>query len=294
MEKVQAIADSNKTRLYEALKIFNKESNNGQINSFIQLIDEAVVAKNSFSISDLLDYVLNESGYKRMIRTDSDEERLENLEELLTSIKDYEKINLNDEISIDTYLQDIALYTNADYKNDGATVKLMTIHQAKGLEFPVVFICGLTEGVFPSHRSIRERKESALEEERRLFYVATTRAEKYLFLTESEGYNFTSGTEKYPSRFISEITDSLIDIEGTLRPELLEGAKNLINRIDTEITTVPITIITEGDRVSHKLFGIGVVIQFNQEEDSYKVQFEDGVRNIRPSFLEPFPLPNHE
>lgn len=142
--------------------------------------------------------------------------------------------------------------------------------------------------------SIRERKESALEEERRLFYVATTRAEKYLFLTESEGYNFTSGTEKYPSRFISEITDSLIDIEGTLRPELLEGAKNLINRIDTEITTVPITIITKGDRVSHKLFGIGVVIQFNQEEDSYKVQFEDGVRNIRPSFLEPFPLPNHE
>ena len=160
MEKVQAIADSNKTRLYEALKIFNKESNNEQINSFIQLIDEVVVAKNNFSISDLLDYLLNESGYKKMIRIDSDEERLENLEELLTSIKDYEKINQNEDISIDTYLQDIALYTNADYKNDGATVKLMTIHQAKGLEFPVVFICGLTEGIFPSHRCQLEKERN--------------------------------------------------------------------------------------------------------------------------------------
>lgn len=286
MEKVQTIADNSNISLYEALKIFNKESNNEQINAFIRLIDELVAAKNSFSVSDLLDYVLNESGYKKMIRTDTDVERLENLEELLSSIKNYELINQNDEISIDTYLQDIALYTNADYKNDESTVKLMTIHQAKGLEFPVVFICGLTEGVFPSHRSIRERKEDALEEERRLFYVATTRAEKYLFLTESEGYNLTSGTEKYPSRFISEITDNLVEVEGTIRPELLEGTKNLINRINSEIISIPITILNEGDQVNHKIFGKGVVIQYNQVEDSYKVQFEDGVRYIRPAFLE--------
>ena len=226
----------------------------------------------------------------KMIRTDADTERLENLEELLSSIKNYEQINQNDEISIDTYLQDIALYTNADYKNDESTVKLMTIHQAKGLEFPVVFICGLTEGIFPSHRSIRERKEDALEEERRLFYVATTRAEKYLFLTESEGYNITSGTEKYPSRFISEIKDNLVEVEGTIKPELLEGTKNLINRINTEIISIPITILNEGDPVNHKIFGKGVVIQYNQVEDSYKVQFEDGVRCIRPAFLEPIDL----
>ena len=287
MEKVQTIAERNQTNLFDALKLYNKESNNNQINSFIRLIDELVSAKNSFSVSDILDYVLNESGYMSMIRTDSDEERLENLEELLSSIKNYEQVNQNDEISIDTYLQDIALYTNADYKSDESTVKLMTIHQAKGLEFPVIFICGLSEGIFPSHRSIRERKESALEEERRLFYVATTRAKKYLFLTESEGYNVASGTDKYPSRFINEISDNLIEIEGTLNPELLEGTKKLIDKIDSEISPISKSILNEGAPVSHKIFGKGIVIQYNQEEDSYKIKFEDGVRYIRPSFLEP-------
>ncbi|MBR4147983.1 MAG: UvrD-helicase domain-containing protein [Bacteroidales bacterium] len=287
MEKVQKIAEAQKISLYDALKIFNKESGNEQIKAFITLVDDMVARKNSVSISDLLNYVLNESGYMNMIRTDSDEERLENLEELLSSIKNYEHANQDDEISIDTYLQDIALYTNADYKNDESTVKLMTIHQSKGLEFPIVFICGLTEGVFPSHRSIRERKGSALEEERRLFYVASTRAEKHLFLTESEGYNASSGTDKYPSRFISEIADNLVEVEGNLRPELLEGTKYLVKSIDSEIDPEPITPLNVGEHVSHMVFGEGVVVEVNLEEDTCKVHFKDGDRHIRPSFLTP-------
>ena len=134
------------------------------------------------------------------------EERLENLGELQHSILYYENVNAENEISLSSYLQDIALYTNMDYDEEKKEcVKLMTIHQSKGLEFPYVFVCGLTEGVMPSHKTIRCRKKEGLEEERRLMYVAVTRAEKALFLTESEGYNFTTNTDKYPSRFLCEI-----------------------------------------------------------------------------------------
>ena len=216
MEKVLTISNDKNVSLYDALKMFAVESDNEAIRNFVQLLDEAELAKKNYTISDLLDYLLNHSGYMEMLRTDSDEDRLENLEELLNSIKYYEQINRDDDVSLEAYLQDIALYTNADYKNDGPTAKLMTIHQAKGLEFPFVFICGLTEGIFPSHRSIRERKENALEEERRLMYVAITRAEKGLFLTESEGYNAITKSDKYPSRFIGEIADGLINVEGEL------------------------------------------------------------------------------
>ena len=216
MEKVLTISNDKNVSLYDALKMFAVESDNEAIRNFVQLVDEAELAKKNYTISDLLDYLLNHSGYMEMLRTDSDEDRLENLEELLNSIKYYEQINRDDDVSLEAYLQDIALYTNADYKNDGPTAKLMTIHQAKGLEFPFVFICGLTEGIFPSHRSIRERKENALEEERRLMYVAITRAEKGLFLTESEGYNAITKSDKYPSRFIGEIADGLINVEGEL------------------------------------------------------------------------------
>lgn len=286
MEKVLNISNDKNVNLYDALKMFADDSDNEAIRNFVQLVDEAELAKKHYTISDLLDYLLNHSGYMEMLRTDSDEERLENLEELLNSIKYYEQINRDDEVSLDTYLQDIALYTNADYKNDGSTAKLMTIHQAKGLEFPFVFICGLTEGIFPSHRAIRERKENALEEERRLMYVAITRAKKGLFLTESEGYNTMTKSDKYPSRFIGEIADELINVEGDLPLELIEGTKMLVNRIEEEINPKPVTSLNAGDIVRHKAFGVGKVINYNQNDDSYKIQFGEMSRVLRPSFVD--------
>lgn len=116
----------------------------------------------------MFDQILNESGLEEMYRTEGDSDRIDNIAELKQSIREYEHLNAEEEdVSLEKYLQDIALYTNADYKNDGTTVKLMTIHQAKGLEFPYVFVCGLSEGIFPSHRTIRERKKNGEEEERR-------------------------------------------------------------------------------------------------------------------------------
>jgi DNA helicase-2/ATP-dependent DNA helicase PcrA len=139
------------------------------------------------------------------------------VQELLNSIKEFIETPLNEESgevgdkSLGTYLQQITLLTDSDQKDPNAdTVKLMTIHAAKGLEYPVVFVGGLEESLFPSGMSINTREE--LEEERRLFYVAITRAKKKLFLTYANTrYKFGQLTQNEPSRFIEEMPSDLLD-----------------------------------------------------------------------------------
>lgn len=283
MEKLQTIANDNNCSLLEALRqnIRKPEFDKEQLRNFLSLFENANELRKTSSISDIFDYMLTESGLKEELRFTVEEERLENVAELASSIKYYEEINENEEdVSLDTYLQDIALYTNADYKKDSSSIKLMTIHQAKGLEFPYVFVLGLSEGIFPSHRSIRERRKKGEEEERRLMYVAVTRAEKALFLTESEGFNRSTKSSKYPSRFLMEIGDNLLEVEGDIDPILVEGTKNLVKQIENEINPNIKSLFAIGDKVVHKVFGIGEIIEITPERDSYKVQFEKGSRNI--------------
>lgn len=283
MEKLQTIANDNNCSLLEALRqnIRKPEFDKEQLRNFLFLFEKANELRKTSSISDIFDYMLTESGLKEELRFTVEEERLENVAELASSIKYYEELNENEEdVSLDTYLQDIALYTNADYKKDSSSIKLMTIHQAKGLEFPYVFVLGLSEGIFPNHRSIRERRKKGEEEERRLMYVAVTRAEKALFLTESEGFNRSTKSSKYPSRFLMEIGDNLLEVEGDIDPILLEGTKNLVKQIENEINPNIKSLFAIGDKVVHKVFGIGEIIEVTPERDSYKVQFEKGSRNI--------------
>lgn len=255
---------------------------------FIHLFRDAKEYEENHSISDTLEFLLKGSGYKDMLRFDDDQERIDNLQELINSIKYYETVNKDEEdLSIENYLQDIALYTNADYKKDSDTVKLMTIHQSKGLEFPYVFVCGLTEGIFPSHRSIRERREAALEEERRLMYVAVTRAEKALFLTESEGYNYTTRGGKFPSRFLKEIGDGLIQVEGNLDPALFEGTQYAVDELEDELNGEDEDMtFSVGDFVVNKYLGKGKVLEVDKDERAYKVQFKHSVRTILEGKLE--------
>lgn len=283
MEKLQTIANDNNCSLLEALRqnIRKPEFDKEQLRNFLSLFENANELRKTSSISDIFDYMLTESGLKEELRFTVEEERLENVAELASSIKYYEELNENEEdVSLDKYLQDIALYTNADYKKDSSSIKLMTIHQAKGLEFPYVFVLGLSEGIFPNHRSIRERRKKGEEEERRLMYVAVTRAEKALFLTESEGFNRSTKSSKYPSRFLMEIGDNLLEVEGDIDPILLEGTKNLVKQIENEINPNIKSLFAIGDKVVHKVFGIGEIIEVTPERDSYKVQFEKGSRNI--------------
>jgi DNA helicase-2/ATP-dependent DNA helicase PcrA len=154
-------------------------------------------------------------------------QRYENIQELLNSIKEFTETPMSEESgevgdkSLATYLQQITLLTDADQKDPHAdTIKLMTIHAAKGLEFPVVFVGGLEEGLFPSSMSINTREE--LEEERRLFYVAITRAKGKLYLTYANTrYKFGSLSQNEPSRFINELPEDFLD-----RSFAGSGAKN--------------------------------------------------------------------
>ena len=193
-------------------------------------------------------------------------------------------------MSLDTYLQDIALYTNADYKKDANKVKLMTIHQSKGLEFPYVFIVGLSEGIFPSYRCIRDRKKRGLEEERRLMYVAATRAEKELYLTESEGFSAQIGQGKYPSRFITEIKKTLFVTEGEMEDSLWKGTIALAHKYNGEDEQLEsygnIADLTDGGTVTHPHFGKGVVISQSDDGRFVKVKFDCGFRNVRVDTLQ--------
>lgn len=287
MESLERIAKNERRNLFETLRnhIDEKPFNNTGIKDFINLIDKLKEKKVKESISDLLYEVLGLSGLNDLYRNDGDEERIENINELINSIRYYEQTNINEEVTLDMYLQDIALFTNSDYNKDQETIKLMTIHQSKGLEFPYVFVIGLTEGIFPNHRTIRERKLQGLEEERRLMYVAITRAEKALFLTESEGYNYTTRTDKYPSRFITEISEDLVKVEGHIDPSLVQGCKDLISLLDIEENIETSDSFRIGQRVVHKIFGEGKVLSVNEERQSCEVQFDNKNRNILYKFL---------
>lgn len=290
LQKLQDIADKQGHTLLTALRmnIGSKDFNRKPLKDFLRLLDDAELFQLTHSISDLLDYMLNRSGLIDEVRADEDEERLENIQELASSVELYEEEHKDDEdLSLEKYLQDIALYTNADYRRDGAAVKLMTVHQSKGLEFPYVFVCGLTEGIFPNHRAIRERRKSAEEEERRLMYVAVTRAEKALFLTESEGFCNAIKGAKYPSRFLTEIGDGLIEVKGDMDPTLLEITKDMARRIDNETAAPDEGRFAVGDTVRHKLFGEGKVVEAFADRDAYRVDFGSrGTRNLVGRVLE--------
>jgi DNA helicase-2/ATP-dependent DNA helicase PcrA len=145
----------------------------------------------------------------------------------------------------------------------------MTIHISKGLEFPYVFLCGFTEGVLPSAISIKERRKRALEEERRLTYVAITRAEKRFYMTESEGFNFTNGLNKYPSRFLFEISDEFYIRKGELSQEIIEGAKLQLKRNDIE----NIEVFNVGDLVFHDIWKKGIIKELNVDKNEYLIDF---------------------
>ena len=159
-----------------------------------------------------------------MLRTEGSQERLDNLAELKQSIYEYET-TCGEESTLEHYLSHVALFTNADAGEPGDKVKLMTVHAAKGLEFPYVFLCGMNEGIFPSRKV---RTLPGMEEERRLAFVALTRAEKGLYLSEADGRNF-DGSPRYPSRFLLDIDPGLLTFPQEPREGLIRDARSYID-----------------------------------------------------------------
>ena len=283
MKSLSKLAEEEGIPLMTALRrhLDEKPFNKPSLYKFIELIDGARERVPLMRVSDLADWVMKESGLGDVYRNDEEEERLENIAELVNSMKEFEAGRIDEgDADLISYLQEVSLYTNVDRTVDSEKVRLMTIHQSKGLEFPEVFVIGLTEGVFPNHRSIRERREDGEEEERRLMYVAVTRAEKMLWLCESEGYMHDSGALKYPSRFISEVPEWMLKLEGVMDPSLKEGTKQMVAMLRDELGEHTEKPLANGTRVAHKIFGEGIIEAYDASSKSYKVRFGDNTRNL--------------
>ena len=238
---------------------------------FVALIENFAANYAERQISELLAAILNESGYEKMLRTEGSQERLDNLAELKQSVYEYET-SCGEESTLEHYLSHIALFTNSDAADNSDKVKLMTVHSAKGLEFPYVFLCAMNEGVFPSKKTDTIQK---MEEERRLAFVAMTRAQKGLYLSEAEGRNF-DGSPRYPSRFLLDIEPALLDYTQKPQEGLIRETKDylVINErylADEENQSS----LAVGQRVKHSMFGSGTVVDVDLIKAAHLVKFDN-------------------
>lgn len=267
---LKAYAELHKCSLYNALmeNLETDQFRRSRAKDYVRMIEKYKAIFDGMDLTDLLAGILSESGYEDMLRTSGEEERLDNLAELKQAIYDFQR-KAGEEVTLGNYLDHAALFTNMDQTEKAQAVKLMTIHTAKGLEFPAVFLCGLSEGIFPGKRANTREK---LEEERRLCYVAFTRAKDRLFLSDAAGANY-DGSFRYPSRFLFNAEKENVDYAVPLDPEIEERTLDQIRR--TESGDIKPASVNEkvGKRVVHPVFGEGIVIGIPRGQDGVIVQF---------------------
>lgn len=247
LEKLDKLASDNNLSLFEAIPLVN----NSNLNKFYELINFLKDNILNYELNDYFDLLVDKTNYLEYLKSNEEKERIENLNEfksVLNEARDtYEGDNVNILASL---LQDLSLRTDTDNKNDDDNVvKLMTFHQAKGLEFKVVFMVALEEGIFPS---VNAYSPSDLEEERRICYVGITRACERLYLSAAN-VRLMYGREEYhtPSRFINEM--ELIHTPN-VKPLVIKPKE--ISKPKVEIGN----IFKVGDKVNHKVFGNGLVV----------------------------------
>ena len=277
MAFLQEEAERRGCPLYQALKdsLEDPVFKGTRAQSLVSLVESFAAGWEGRPISEVLSALLQESGYEQMLRTEGSQERLDNLAELKQSVYEYET-TCGEESTLEHYLSHVALFTNADAVEPGDKVKLMTVHAAKGLEFPYVFLCGMNEGIFPSRKV---RTLPGMEEERRLAFVALTRAEKGLFLSEADGRNF-DGSPRYPSRFLLDIDPALLTFTQPPREGLIRDARDYIDASQRYLPEERAPVFQPGERVRHALFGPGTVLEADLDRGAHVVQF-DGMETPR-------------
>lgn len=280
VEIAEELAAQHNTMLYDIVSHADAYSELGRgaaaMKRFGDMMQELRDMQQTASLSELYDAMLDLSGYQEALENKNDMEsrsRLENIMELKSNIVEYE--NKAEDPSLAGFLEEMALYTDADQdENEDDTVLMMTMHSAKGLEFPTVFLCGMEDGLFPSFRA--DESDEDLEEERRLCYVAITRAKQQLYLTCAER-RLMYGQTRYarPSRFLQEIPAELLDSNLTERARQAEAEqaqkkayrpRSTVNQsyrsasaLQSSMTTSSVPTFACGDRVMHKAFGEGMI-----------------------------------
>jgi DNA helicase-2/ATP-dependent DNA helicase PcrA len=276
---------------------------------FVDLIEGLIDAEQSgdYSLAELYGLILEHTEYENYLRAEKEnaDVRIENIEELKSNIIKFEE-EYGDEAELSAFLEEISLMTDVDnYDSEADTTVMMTLHSAKGLEFPVVFIAGMEEGVFPGIAIYQNPDE--LGEERRLAYVGITRAKEELYITKTKSRMlFGSTTHNAPSRFVKEIPDKLITTSGerggfssvpasssfksgninigtspsyNYNPKLSPAFNKTVQKSNTEYSV--------GDKVLHKVFGKGMIVKAEKmgSDTMLEIAFETkGTKTLMANF----------
>lgn len=262
LDMLRARAQDEGISLYEALvsMLDTPEMKRTGAAKYVETIESCRRLVDTMPLGDLLQRVLDSCGYEEMLRGLSEWERLDNLAELKRAI---DEAGHDDDASLESFLTRVALISNMDRHTDNDNaVRMMTVHTAKGMEFDTVFVCGLSEGLFPSKRSIGP---DDIEEERRLAYVALTRAKRSLYLSDSEGFAHDRSA-KVPSRFIYEMGLDNLTLERPLpsqplMPQPMAGAGDKPG-------------FAVGSRVEHPVFGKGTIVDNDAARQNYTIKFD--------------------
>ena len=317
IENIQAISEQTGISMFNIIKNA-EEYGLGRIkknsDEFVRVIEELRQEKDKIEISELIKLTLKKTGYTKALEDENTveaESRIQNLEEFLTVAIEFEEEMVD--TSLAEFLESISLSSDVDNLEDTEdSVTLMTLHSAKGLEFPVVFLVGMEEGIFPGYKSIGEQSE--LEEERRLFYVGITRAKQFLYLTCAQRRTiFGSTSYNAISRFIKEIPDDVLNVEKvedskqefkdsnyewtygnrnaktevySIEPSSnifkekvsynFRTAESFLSALDNKKKNeeIDISIYKEGQRVNHKKFGEGTISKIEEEGEDYKLDID--------------------
>jgi len=278
-------------RIFEVIEV--KERIQKNVKAFKLLLDKYISLKSKLSLNELTSALVDELGILRMYKEENTAEsrqRYENVQELLRSIQEFVEENKN--ATIDDFLAEVSLIAGIDqYKESENAITLMTVHSAKGLEFPVVFITGCEEDIFPLNQRFDE--DARTDEERRLFYVALTRAMKKVIITYARSrYRFGEVAYQSRSRFIEELAaDTVDEINGVGKGRSRRKRKSYYDEFYQEGFDEDYNqerrSLRVGSRVTHELFGQGKIMAITGQGDMQKVSVdfeEEGIKNLLVKF----------
>lgn len=313
VQKIQSFADSMDESIYNALLDIDKSMNLTQrsinsIKKFVSLINSFIKSRDKISVSELIKEVLNTTGYLEELKHSKEPDsisRIENLKELVSAAVEFEVTS--EDTSLSAFLEKVTLVSDIDnFDNNADSVVLMTVHSAKGLEFPIVFMVGMENGIFPGIQSLDNPKE--MEESRRLCYVGITRAKENVYMTFADTRRVFGKMVSYKqSDFIDEISDELkehdnfrkSDINNFINKSLSKnifsyGKKGILNNIPPKRESLSIDNIPQGNylkpenikegiKVKHKKFGVGTIVSISKKDEDIKltIVFDNmGIKNL--------------
>ena len=285
MDAIESRAREKQCSMYEVIKsekLFTGKAQN-TLEAFVKMVESwrTEAASENVKIFKLFEKILDESGLKHHYEENQEMDRVENLKELIDDVKEFSEDY--PESTLDEYLQLVSLYGDRDETMSSDYIQLMTVHAAKGLEFDTVFVTDMNEGIFPNERAMNDGPKG-VEEERRLAYVAFTRAKNKLYITEAGGFSYILQKVRTRSRFLDEIDESCIEHQGAVFEE--RNRPSTGGFLDAQpvgvryMNNAAMPQFKKGEEVVHTKFGTGVVLSCSN--GFAKIMFAEpyGVKNI--------------